>query len=79
MLQEPEPFKLTTLHAYADASSVNDTINRKSTTGYVIMLGTTPIFYQTNDQMIVTSSTTEAEYVAATSCVQDNVCYNQLL
>jgi hypothetical protein len=47
--------------------------------GYVIMLDESPIFYQTKGQTIVTSSTTEAEYVAATSCVQDIVYYNQLL
>jgi hypothetical protein len=47
--------------------------------GYVIMLDESPIFYRTKGQIIVTSSTTEAEYVAATSCSQDIVYYKQLL
>jgi hypothetical protein len=47
--------------------------------GYVIMLDESPIFYRTKGQTIVTSSTTEAEYIAATSCIQDIVYYKQLL
>jgi hypothetical protein len=79
VLESPRAIDQTTIHAYADASFANDTINRKSTTGYVIMLDESPIFYRTKGQTIVTLSTTEAEYVAATSCVQDIVYYKQLL
>jgi hypothetical protein len=79
VLKPPRAIDETTIHAYADASFSNDTVNQKSTTGHVIMLDKSPIFYRTEGQTIVTSSTTEAEYVAATSCVQDIVYYKQLL
>jgi hypothetical protein len=37
VLKPPRATDETTIHVYADASFVNDTVNRKSTTGYVIM------------------------------------------
>jgi hypothetical protein len=79
VLKPPRAIDETTIHVYADASFANDTVNRKSTTGYVIMLDESHIFYWTKGQTIVTSSTTEAEYVAATSCIQDIVYCKQLL
>jgi hypothetical protein len=79
VLKSPRAIDETTIHVYADASFANDTVNQKSTTGFVIMLDESRIFYRTKRQTIVTSSTTKAEYVAATSCVQDIVYYKQLL
>jgi hypothetical protein len=45
VLKPPRDIDETTIHAYADASFANDTVNRKSTMGYVIMLDESPIFY----------------------------------
>ena len=69
----------TCLRGYADASFAPDTKTRKSVTGYAIFLNGCPIMCRTKGQNIVTSSTTEAEYVAATSCIQDLLYYKGVL
>lgn len=43
--------------------------DRKSTSGYVFLLGTTAVSWSSRKQPIVSLSTTEAEFIAATSCV----------
>jgi len=43
--------------------------DRKSTTGFVFFIGETAFTWMSKKQPIVTLSTCEAEYVAATSCV----------
>ncbi|MCI04191.1 hypothetical protein A2U01_0025235, partial [Trifolium medium] len=45
-----------------------DLDDMKSTLGYVFMLGSSPISWSSKKQAIVTLSTTEAEFVSATSC-----------
>ncbi|CAL1396308.1 unnamed protein product [Linum trigynum] len=45
-----------------------DVDDRKSTTGFVFFLGDTAFTWSSKKQAIVTLSTCEAEYVAATSC-----------
>ncbi|MCI80673.1 copia-type polyprotein, partial [Trifolium medium] len=47
------------------AGDVND---RKSTSGFVFMLGSGAISWSSKKQPIVTLSTTEVEYVAAAAC-----------
>ena len=54
------------LQGYVDADFAGDIDSRKSTTGFVFTLGDTAISWASNLQKIVTLSTTEAEYVAAT-------------
>ncbi|RVW74857.1 Retrovirus-related Pol polyprotein from transposon TNT 1-94 [Vitis vinifera] len=54
------------LQGYVDADFAGDIDSRKSTTGFVFTLGGTAISWVSNLQKIVTLSTTEAEYVAAT-------------
>ena len=54
------------LHGYVDADFIGNINSRKSTTGFVFTLGGTAISWASNLQKIVTLSTTEAEYVAAT-------------
>ena len=54
------------LQGYVDADFAGDIDSRKSTTGFVFTLGGTAISWASNLQKIVTLSTTEAEYVAAT-------------
>ena len=54
------------LQCYVDADFAGDINSRKSTIGFVFTLGGTVISWASNLQKIVTLSTTEAEYVAAT-------------
>ncbi|RVW39706.1 Retrovirus-related Pol polyprotein from transposon TNT 1-94 [Vitis vinifera] len=54
------------LQGYVDADFTGDIDSRKSTTRFVFTLGGTAISWASNLQKIVTLSTTEAEYVAAT-------------
>ena len=54
------------LQGYVVADFAGDINSRKSTTGFVFTLGGTAISWASNLQKIVTLSTTEAEYVAAT-------------
>ena len=54
------------LQGYVDADFASDIDSRKSTTGFVFTLGDIAMSWASNLQKIVTLSTTEAEYVAAT-------------
>ncbi|RVW72805.1 Retrovirus-related Pol polyprotein from transposon TNT 1-94 [Vitis vinifera] len=54
------------LQGYVDVDFAGDIDSRKSTIGFVFTLGGTTISWASNLQKIVTLSTTEAEYVAAT-------------
>ena len=54
------------LQGYIDADFAGDIDSRKSTTGFVFTLGGTTISWASNLKKIVTLSTTEAKYVAAT-------------
>ncbi|GKD85296.1 putative ribonuclease H-like domain-containing protein [Tanacetum coccineum] len=64
------PFDLV---AYTDSDYARPSLDRKSTTGGCQFLGCRLISWQCKKQTVVTNSTTEAEYVAASSC------YGQLL
>ncbi|GJU85661.1 putative ribonuclease H-like domain-containing protein [Tanacetum coccineum] len=62
---EDSPFDL---EAYSDSNYAGVSLDRKSTTGGCQFLGSRLISWQCKKQTIVANSTTEAEYVAATSC-----------
>lgn len=53
--------------------------DRKSTSGYVFLIGGSAVSWASKKQPIVTLSTTEAEYVAATSCAQQAIWLKQVL
>ena len=55
------------LLGYTDSDYARDTDDRKSTSGYVFMVNGAAICWSSRKQDIVTLSSTEAEYVAATS------------
>ncbi|GJT22202.1 hypothetical protein Tco_0892139 [Tanacetum coccineum] len=59
------PFDLV---AYTDSDYAGASLDRKSTTGSCQFLGCRLISWQCKKQTVVANSTTEAEYVAASSC-----------
>nr|GEZ31512.1 uncharacterized mitochondrial protein AtMg00810-like [Tanacetum cinerariifolium] len=59
------PFKL---EAYTDSDYAGSSLDRKSTTGGCQFLGCRLISWQCKKHIVVANSTTEAEYVAASSC-----------
>ncbi|PNX62285.1 copia-type polyprotein, partial [Trifolium pratense] len=56
------------LLGWSDSDYARDLDDRKSTSGYVLMLGTGTISWSSKNQPIVTLSTTEAEHVTASLC-----------
>ena len=67
------------LIGYSDSDWVGDSDDRKSTTGFVFFLGDTAFTWMSKKQPIVTLSTCEAEYVAATTCVSHAIWLQILL
>ncbi|GJZ24962.1 putative ribonuclease H-like domain-containing protein [Tanacetum coccineum] len=59
------PFDLV---AYTDSDYARASLDRKSTTGGCQFLGSRLISWKCKKQIVVANSTTEAEYVAASSC-----------
>ncbi|GJT94886.1 putative ribonuclease H-like domain-containing protein [Tanacetum coccineum] len=70
------PFELV---AYTDSDYAGATLDRKSTTGGCQFLGNRLISWQCKKQTMVATSTTKAEYVAASCCGQVLWIQNQLL
>lgn len=66
------------LIGFADADYASDTVTRKSTSGFVVTLGNSPISWASRLQKSVAQSTTEAEYVAIADCTKDILWYIQL-
>jgi hypothetical protein len=64
---------------YADADVAGDTDIRKSTTGVVIMWGEHRITWFSKLEQIVTTSTTEAEFVAAATGTKEGLWVRKLL
>lgn len=65
--------------AYADADWAGDIDERKSTTGYVIMIGGCPVSWVSKKQSTISLSSAEAEYMAISSTVQEIKWIRQLL
>ena len=58
---------------FVDTNLTGDIDNRKSTTGFVFILGGTTISWASNLQKIVVMSTTKAEYVVATEAAKEMI------
>ncbi|KAE8673808.1 hypothetical protein F3Y22_tig00111772pilonHSYRG00252 [Hibiscus syriacus] len=67
------------LVGYSNSDWGGDIDNRRSTTGFVFFMGDTTFTWMSKKQPIVTLSTCEAEYVAATSCVCHAIWLRNLL
>jgi hypothetical protein len=67
------------LIAYTDSDYAGDLTDRKSTSGYVFMLSGGAVSWSSKKQPIVTLSTTEAEFVAATACACQAVWMRRIL
>lgn len=69
----------TELKGYADSDYAGDVDDRKSTGGYVFMLGTGAISWSSKKQAVVTLSTTEAEFISAAMCACQAVWLRRIL
>lgn len=67
------------LLGFTDSDYAGDVDDRKSTSGYVFLLGTGAISWSSKKQPIVTLSTTEAEFIAAASCACQAVWLRRIL
>lgn len=67
------------LAGFTDSDYAGDLDDRKSTSGYVFMLSSGAVSWSTKKQPIVTLSTTEAEFVAATSCASQAIWLRNIL
>ncbi|KAJ4710246.1 Retrovirus-related Pol polyprotein from transposon TNT 1-94 [Melia azedarach] len=67
------------LIGYTDSNYAGDLEDRKSTSGYVFMLGSGAIAWSSRKQPIVTLSTTEAEFVAAAACASQAIWMKRIL
>lgn len=67
------------LKGYCDADWAGDASDRRSTTGYVFMLGNGAISWNSKRQPTIALSTTEAEYMAASQCCREAFWLRQLL
>ncbi|GKV22816.1 hypothetical protein SLEP1_g32638 [Rubroshorea leprosula] len=69
----------TDLAGFTDSDYAGDLDDRKSTSGFVFMLGSGAISWSSKKQPTVTLSTTEAEYVAATSCASQAIWLRRIM
>ncbi|XP_065624019.1 secreted RxLR effector protein 161-like [Quercus suber] len=67
------------LFGFTDSDYAGDSDDRKSTSGYVFMLGTRAVSWSSKKQPIITLSTTEAEFVAATACACQAIWLKKIL
>jgi len=69
----PEPI------CYTDSDWAGDTENRKSTGGYVFLIGGTAVSWKTKKQTTISLSSTEAEYIALSEATKEAMWMKRLL
>jgi hypothetical protein len=74
--REDTPVAIT---GYSDADWAGDVGDRKSTSGYMFLLGGAAISWKSSKQTCVALSTTEAEYVALAAAAQEAIWLQQLM
>lgn len=67
------------LELFGFSDSAGDQDDRRSTLGYVFMMGTGAILWSSKKQLIITLSTTEAEFVTATACAYQAIWLKKFL
>jgi hypothetical protein len=67
------------LRGYSDSDLAGDLDSRKSTTGVLFFFGRSPVSWQSTKQRVVTLSSYEAEYIAATTAACQGVWLARLL
>ena len=67
------------LIGYSDSDYALDRLDRKSILGYCFMLGEGPVSWMSRKQKSVATSTTEAEYMAMSTCAKEGLWITQLL
>lgn len=67
------------LLAFTDSDYAGDIEDRKSTSGYVFVMSNGAVAWLSIKQPIVTLSTTEAEFVAATACAYQAIWMRRIL
>jgi len=70
---------LQSLICASDASFADNSIDRKSSQGYVILLFGGPIAWRANKQDTVTTSTTEAELLALSQTAKESIFVSRML
>ena len=67
------------LTVYADSNWAGDKTDRKSTSGYLVLLNGNPISWQARKQQTVALSSTEAEYQGVSTGACESIWVNMLL
>lgn len=67
------------LFGFTDSDYAGNLDDRRSTSGYVFMLGSAAVSWSSKKQPIVTLSTAEAEFVAAASCACQALWLREIL
>ncbi|CAJ2663476.1 unnamed protein product [Trifolium pratense] len=67
------------LIGWSDSDYAGDLDDRKSTSGYVFMIGSKAVSWSSKKQPIVTLSTTEAEFIAAANCACQAIWLSRLI
>jgi hypothetical protein len=67
------------LLGYSDADMGGDIVTRKSTTGVLFFLGSSPVTWQSQKQKVVALSSCESEYIAGTTAACQGIWLAQLL
>ena len=70
---------LNVIEAYCDSDFAEDPETRRSTTGFVIFYGGGPIAWCSRRQPMVTTSSTEAEFVAAAECTKELLYLSEVI
>lgn len=67
------------LVAYSDADFAGDKDTRRSTSGFILKVGETPVVWGAHKQNLVALSTTESEYIAASQTVKEVIWIKRLM
>lgn len=65
--------------AYADSDFANNSLDRKSMTGFLIKINSNIIEWKTQKQSVVALSSAESEYLSLSSCIRECLFLGQML